>query len=260
MNFRNDLATKIALIDNELLKYLQQIQQDCPPQLYESLEYSLFPGGKRLRPVILLAVCEALGGRTEDALPFACALEIIHNYSLTHDDLPCMDDDDMRRGKPSNHKVFGEAMAILAGDGLLNLAYEIMAEFCSNNPNPNFLRAMAKIAKNAGVTGMVGGQALDIQQSADLRLIHENKTAKLFISAFAAGALCANNTGSIDFFENLGLNFGLAFQIMDDIDDGQSSSESELAVPLDDAAKMLQTLENSEFLQALLEYIFKGRE
>ena len=166
MNFTDSLKTKINTIDIHLKSYLQQaLDFGCPPVLHRAMSYSLFTGGKRLRPVILLGVSEILGGAEADALPFACALESIHTYSLIHDDLPAMDDDDFRRGKPTNHKVFGEGQAILAGDGLLNFAYEIMADFCIKNPLPNFLEAMGKIARHAGVLGMVGGQSLDIHQN-----------------------------------------------------------------------------------------------
>jgi len=194
------------------------------------MEYSLFPGGKRLRPVILLATCEALGGRIEDALPFACALEMIHTYSLIHDDLPAMDDDDERRGKPSNHKVFGEATAILAGDALLNLAYETMSTFCASNTYPHFLKAMCIIAANSGFSGMVGGQALEFSlegeraTEAQIFEIYKNKTAKLFMAAFAAGAACADSP-LVGELEQIGHDFGIVFQITDDILDNDSNME-----------------------------------
>jgi len=221
------MTKKIEIIDNEIRKYLEQMKKTCTPRLFEAMEYSLFPGGKRLRPVILLATCEAFGGDLQDALPFACALEIIHTYSLIHDDLPAMDDDDIRRGKASNHKVFGEAMAILAGDALLNFAYEIMAAHCIENPQGNFLFAMGKIAECAGFSGMVGGQALEfaLAETAptedDIVEIYINKTAKLFMAGFAAGALCAGaDSAKVAEMENIGENLGIAFQIMDDFDDG----------------------------------------
>ena len=133
-----------------------------PEKLEEAMAYSLAAGGKRLRPVLLLASCEAAGGNPEEAMPFACAIEMIHTYSLIHDDLPAMDNDDLRRGKPTSHVKFGEAGAILAGDGLLNTAAEIMAAAAAGMTDPRGVRAMACIMRHAGVSGMIGGQSVDV--------------------------------------------------------------------------------------------------
>ncbi|MCL2753462.1 MAG: polyprenyl synthetase family protein, partial [Defluviitaleaceae bacterium] len=226
MGFGAELAEKIEIIDNEIKRYMDEL--NCPSHLKEAMEYSLFTGGKRLRPVILLAVCEMLGGENEAALPFAVAVEMIHTYSLIHDDLPAMDNDDMRRGKPTSHKAFGEGMAILAGDALLNLAYEIMTDFCLLHEETNMLEAMSKIARYAGAGGMIGGQAVDIDvpnpTREQLAYIDANKTAKLFMAAFASGALCAfKGEDTVQQMENVGRNFGLAFQLLDDMADNAKS-------------------------------------
>lgn len=196
-----------------------------PPVLFEAMRYSLFAGGKRLRPVLTLAVIETLGGDTEAGLPIACATELIHTYSLIHDDLPAMDNDDYRRGKLTNHKVFGEAMAILAGDGLLTLAFQIIAE--ANIPpgmERRFLQIIRELAYGAGVYGMVGGQAADIineGQQADaetLAYIHKHKTGALIHAAVRLGALFAGaNEKELAALSRYAWNMGLAFQIRDDI-------------------------------------------
>lgn len=223
MNFKIELKNKIQFIDDGLRHYMDI---DMPEDLRKSMEYSLFSGGKRLRSVILLSVCEMLEGKAEDALPFACALEMIHNYSLIHDDLPAMDDDDMRRGQPTNHKVFGEGLAILAGDALLNRAYEIMADFCLQKGDACFIQAMGKIASYSGASGMVGGQVVDIKLTdkpitdEQLEYIYTNKTSKLFMAAFGAGALCSHATPhNVNILEKIGLDLGFAFQALDDTAD-----------------------------------------
>ncbi|MDR1704417.1 MAG: polyprenyl synthetase family protein [Clostridiales bacterium] len=199
--------------------------------VYEAMRYALFPGGKRLRPLILLSVCEGLGGGQELAMPFACALEMIHCYSLIHDDLPAMDDDDMRRGKPACHIAFGEGTAILAGDALLNTAYEIMARACIENGTAA-VKAMNVIAEAAGACGMIGGQIADILyenkrvNEQTLNYIHKHKTAALFAGAAEAGALLAgaDNERALR-LTKAGKAFGLAFQIMDDIADAEEETD-----------------------------------
>jgi geranylgeranyl diphosphate synthase type II len=205
---------------------LDALRPNCPPLLLAALRYSLLAGGKRLRPLLLLAAYEAGGGRDpSQALPFACALEMIHTYSLIHDDLPCMDNDALRRGLPTNHVVYGEAMALLAGDGLLNLAYEVMAQAVWDNPGPGPAGALQAIAGAAGVTGMVGGQALDM--AADKTMSQEavlwmysRKTAELFRAALCAGlglALGGRPSPLLEQFHRLGTDLGVAFQIKDDL-------------------------------------------
>ncbi len=197
--------------------------------LYDAIKYSISNGGKRVRPVLLLAAVDFAGGDIKKALPYACALEYIHTYSLIHDDLPAMDDDDLRRGKPSNHKVFGEGMAILAGDALLNTAYEVMQrDMIYYFDTPDCLKcrinAGLSIAKGSGLRGMIAGQSSDIENENKacskemLDYIHINKTGALIVAAIRAGLYLA---GADDVtFEKLTVfaeNFGLAYQISDDI-------------------------------------------
>jgi len=273
MNFNLQLQEYIDAIDHELENYLKK---RYPEVIYESARYSVFSGGKRVRSVILLAVCDMFGGKRTDALPFACALEMIHTYSLIHDDLPVLDDDDERRGKPANHVIFGEAMALLAGDALLNRAYEIMANFCVNNNNINFLNAMAKLANYAGMDGMIGGQVMDVclENSPismdEIEYIYTNKTQKLFMAAFGCGALVAGkDSDTTSIMEGIGSDLGLVFQLKDDLLDlerdqeiGKPTYAAKLGI--DAANKMhdtisasaieaLKRLENSDFLVTLAE-------
>src|SRR5438552_6030451 len=154
----NYLADKQPRVDEQLRRALR-LAEDCPPALLEALQYSLLAAGKRLRPLLVLSAAEACGGRDADALPAACAVEMVHTYSLIHDDLPAMDDDDLRRGLPSCHKSFGEAMAILAGDGLLTLAFQVLAQHA---PARTAAASCLELAKGAGAAGMVGGQVEDL--------------------------------------------------------------------------------------------------
>jgi geranylgeranyl diphosphate synthase type II len=189
------------------------------------MRYSVFAGGKRLRPILVIAGAEAVGGGLTDVMPTACALECIHTYSLIHDDLPAMDDDDFRRGHPTNHKVYGEAIAILAGDGLLTLAFRLIAEHGSPATPPGVLRAvLAEIADAAGTLGMVGGQVVDIESegrqiSAEtLEYIHTHKTAALIRASLRSGALLGGATAQqLDAIGVAGARLGLAFQVVDDI-------------------------------------------
>ncbi|MCL1995653.1 MAG: polyprenyl synthetase family protein [Defluviitaleaceae bacterium] len=186
--------------------------------LREAVLYSLSSGGKRLRPVLTLAACHSVGGRLQKALPFACAIEMIHTYSLIHDDLPAMDDDNMRRGRPTNHIVHGEAIAILAGDSLLNGAYETMANYCLKRPLPKNIVAMATIAKAAGI--MVEGQAKDITgvtTACELLQTQRQKTAALICAAVSAGAIVGGAMPKqVKYIAKAGACLGLAFQIKDD--------------------------------------------
>ena len=203
----------------------------------EAMEYSLNAGGKRLRPVLLLSACEFAGGNSRAALPYACAIEFIHTYSLIHDDLPAMDDDELRRGVPTNHMVYGEGMATLAGDGLLNSAFEIMAKdmmmyFGKPEELSKRVNAMYAIAKGAGVRGMIAGQAADLEAEGHddldnntLRFIHTNKTAALIIAAVQAGLYMGGADKSmLDDMSRYAENLGLAFQVADDILDVKGDS------------------------------------
>ncbi len=200
-----------------------------PQPLRSAMRYSLLLPGKRLRPVLLLAAYHLLREDWREALPFACALEMIHTYSLVHDDLPAMDDDKLRRGQPTNHLVYGENMAILAGDGLLNLAYETMlsAPLCQKDP-ANALRAAREIAYRAGVRGMIAGQTLDVKLEGsapsreNVRYIHLHKTADLLTAPVVAGLLLAGATEEqLEAGRQYGQGIGLAFQIVDDLLDIQ---------------------------------------
>ena len=229
MDYKNKLNERIELINKALEKYLVP---KYPERLYEAMKYSVFAGGKRLRPVLLLSACEAVGGNIEDAMPFACALEMIHTYSLIHDDLPAMDNDDFRRGKPTCHKAFDEALAILAGDGLLTYAFEVMLEaVCSKNES-KYAKAAKLIANYSGSQGMLVGQVVDVQSEGHkiddktLMFIHDNKTGGLIKAALMAGALIGGaDSDTVGDFEKIGYNMGIAFQIKDDILDVTSTSE-----------------------------------
>lgn len=214
--------------EEHLTDYIPEIDHKSIT-LYDSMKYSITAGGKRLRPVLLLASCEFSGGTMVDALPYACALEYIHTYSLIHDDLPAMDNDDFRRGNPTNHKVYGDAIAILAGDGLLNSAYETMnMDMLMYFDNPAALKkricASYEISKGSGVRGMVAGQVADIEAQGHscskemLDYIHLNKTAALIVSAIRAGAYIGGaDSDKLEALTVYGENLGLLFQITDDI-------------------------------------------
>lgn len=203
-----------------------------PKTLHKSMRYSLFAGGKRLRPILCLAAAEACGGDPENALPAACAVECIHTYSLIHDDLPCMDDDDMRRGKPTNHKVFGEPIAVLAGDALLTLAFEIIGSAKSNKRYTTG-DMVKELAVTSGSRHLVGGQVLDLEgenqeiSSRTLQFIHQSKTAALLTSSLKLGAMASGATNKkVESLEEFGQCTGLAFQVIDDILDVTQSSET----------------------------------
>ena len=190
-------------------------------QTAEAMAYSLEAGGKRLRPMLALEFCRLAGGEPEKAMPFACAVEMIHTYSLIHDDLPCMDNDDMRRGKPSCHKAFGEATALLAGDALLTKAFEMLSK--AELPPERIVKAAAILSRCAGIDGMIGGQAVDLLNEAQtpdfdtLELTCRLKTAALLQAACLLGTAAAGNDQMTDKAREYGLNLGLAFQIVDDI-------------------------------------------
>jgi geranylgeranyl diphosphate synthase type II len=197
---------------------------EIPGRLLEAMRYSLEAGGKRLRPVMLLAACDMAGGDQALALPFACAIEMIHTYSLIHDDLPAMDNDDLRRGKPTNHKVYGETMAILAGDGLLNAAAELMARASLQMTDTRGIRAMEIIMRHSGVTGMIAGQVKDVLSEGEkpqkdlVSYIHSHKTADLLEAPMEAGlALAGADDVQIRAGREYGLHLGLAFQMTDDL-------------------------------------------
>ncbi|HOK10217.1 MAG TPA: polyprenyl synthetase family protein [Candidatus Hydrogenedens sp.] len=210
------LSEKGAQTEKALRSYIQRLQ--CPISgLIDAMEYSLFSGGKRLRPALVLGASDLVGGETDRVLPIACAIEMIHTYSLIHDDLPALDNDDFRRGKPTLHKVYGEAVALLAGDGLLTLAFELLA-------GTGKAEVVAEVAHSAGVNGMVGGQFLDMDAEGHLvsletlQQIHKKKTGALICTSLRCGAILSNATPEqIQALTDYGEHLGLAFQITDDI-------------------------------------------
>ena len=225
MTFKDELGRRAAEVEGYLVTCLRG--RGVPARLLESMEYSLLAGGKRLRPVLVLAWNGLLGGETAKAMPFAASLECIHTYSLIHDDLPAMDDDDLRRGRPSNHKQFDEATAILAGDGLLTEAFGLMSasSIFKGLPADRVLRAIHIVAGAAGAGGMVGGQAVDMEFTGrtgvsleELRNMHAMKTGALITAACECGAILSGaDEADIDNARRFGRNIGVAFQIVDDI-------------------------------------------
>lgn len=204
-----------------------------PEKIYEAMRYSLLAGGKRLRPILCLATCELMGGTIEMAMPTACALEMIHTMSLIHDDLPAMDNDDYRRGKLTNHKVYGEDIAILAGDGLLSYAFEYVATQTQNVPPNRVLKVIARLGRTVGAAGLVGGQVLDLESEGKLDItaetlsfIHTHKTGALLETSVVSGAILADaRSEEIQRLSRYAQNIGLAFQIVDDILDITSTQE-----------------------------------
>lgn len=235
-DFNRILRERIELIDNALRKYVY-IKNNEQKIIYEAMEYSLFAGGKRLRPVLMSEFCRICGGDIAEAMPFACAMEMIHTYSLIHDDLPAMDNDELRRGMPTSHIKFGEATAILAGDALLNCAFETASSYEGDNPK-RALRAMNMLSASSGADGMIGGQIIDLsaegqQLSIDeLRQLHTLKTGAIIRSACTIGALMGGgDEEKIKAADEFALCLGVAFQIRDDILD-VIGTEEELGKPI----------------------------
>lgn len=222
----------IRKVDEKLDEYMQITY---PEDIFKAMKYTLMLPGKRLRPIMCLETARVLGADIELAFPAACALEMLHVQSLIHDDLPCMDNDDFRRGKPSNHKVFGEANAVLAGDALLTFAPQIIIEKSKDLSSEQIVRLLHEYTKFAGAYGLIAGQVVDIESeggklvkspSETLDFIHINKTAVLFRLAVRMGAIIANASDEIiEKFDNFAKKFGLAFQIYDDIMDEISTFE-----------------------------------
>ncbi len=221
-------------VEKALDQWLPELDK-YPQGLMDAMRYSVFAGGKRLRPILVLAAAETVGGDSESTLPAACALECIHTYSMIHDDLPAMDDDDYRRGKPTNHVIYGEAMAILAGDALLTHAFEILSgpELAAQFPADTLLQMSRAMAHAAGSFGMIGGQVVDIiseGQEVDLPVveyIHKHKTAALIESALTVGGLLGGGSPEdVEALRTFGHQVGWAFQITDDILDVVSNAET----------------------------------
>jgi geranylgeranyl diphosphate synthase type II len=225
------LETRRKIVDAALLKFLPPKTQ-WPQKLHDSMHYSLCAGGKRLRPVLVIAAAEAVGKTIDDVLPIACALEMIHTYSLIHDDLPAMDDDDLRRGQPTNHKVYGEAVAILAGDSLLTEAFHTMSRSAHNGQAAATLEVIRRIAKASGSEGMAGGQALDLFSekkkisAEELERLHQHKTGKLIQVSVEAGAIMGGaSAAQLESLSTYGECIGLSFQIADDVLDIEGGEE-----------------------------------
>jgi geranylgeranyl diphosphate synthase type II len=230
VNLKTYLIARQKVVDRALDRYLPKANTR-PVTLHKAMRYSLFAGGKRLRPILCLAAAEACRGKVENALPFACALECIHTYSLVHDDLPSMDNDDFRRGRPTCHKVFGEGIAVLAGDALLTIAFEIISR-AKPKPRYNMSTLSREVAVAAGSQKLIAGQVADLEAEGkqvkrrELQFIHENKTAAILRSSVRLGAMSANaDARKLAAVARFGERLGLAFQIIDDILDVTQTSE-----------------------------------
>lgn len=230
MNFQEQYKIYQSLVEKKLDEYFEAKQPS--EHLASAMRYSLLLGGKRIRPVLTLATCELFEQPAHTALPAACALEMIHTYSLIHDDLPSMDDDDLRRGKPTNHKVYGEAVAILAGDGLLTEAFTCLTDPTWQLGDHQKIKIVHAISHAAGAMGMVGGQALDLEfegkdcNERELETIHLHKTGRLIMASLIAGGhVGAAQAEQIDKLEQIGRKIGLAFQIADDVLDLTATTE-----------------------------------
>jgi geranylgeranyl diphosphate synthase type II len=230
VNLKTYLRTRQRLIDRALDRYLPKANTK-PATLHRAMRYSLFAGGKRLRPILCLAAAEACRGKIEDALPLACALECIHTYSLVHDDLPSMDNDEFRRGRPTCHKVFGEGIAVLAGDALLTIAFEIVSQ-AKPRPRYDMSTLSREMAIAAGSQKLIAGQVADLEAEGknvnrrELQFIHEKKTAAILRTSVRLGAMSANaDATKLSAITCFGQRLGLAFQIIDDILDVTQTSE-----------------------------------
>jgi geranylgeranyl diphosphate synthase type II len=230
VDLKGFFAEKRALVESTLRAVCSSFP-GTSGRLKEAMEYSLFSDGKRIRPALAIGACEAIGGRAEEVLPFAAAIEMIHTYSLIHDDLPCMDDDDIRRGRPTCHKVFGEAVALLAGDALLTEAFRVMADRHNAVVSASTARRVIyEVALAAGASGMVAGQTMDIAYEGKkgtrriVNYIHRNKTSALIRASVLAGAFVGRaKAAQLKGFRTFGESIGLAFQIRDDLLDVEGS-------------------------------------
>ncbi|MBI5286103.1 MAG: polyprenyl synthetase family protein [Deltaproteobacteria bacterium] len=233
MNLDEYLKRKRGEVDKALDDFLPG-EEEFPQSLHRAMRYSVFAGGKRIRPILVVASAEAVGGDASKVIHVACGMEFIHTYSLIHDDLPAIDNDDFRRGKPTSHKVFGEATAILAGDALLTLAFEIMARtpVGDGRETSTLLKVIQEVARAAGSTGMAGGQEVDIETQIDdvtfpiLEYIHIHKTGALILACVRAGAILSVANGrKLEALTRYGESIGLAFQIADDILDVEGNPD-----------------------------------
>ena len=224
------LTSRQSLVEKALDRFIPKSTVK-PTTLHKAMRYSLLAGGKRLRPILCLAAAEACGGEVSKAIPAACAVECIHTYSLIHDDLPCMDNDDFRRGKPTSHKVFGEGVAVLAGDALLTIAFEILAE-AEGSARFKMPALIKELSSASGCLWLIGGQVADLEgegkkiSGPQLKFIHQAKTSALLTASIRLGAMSANATEQkLTHLTMFGQNLGLAFQVIDDILDVTQTSE-----------------------------------
>mgnify|MGYP001225353993 CR=1 FL=1 len=275
MNRSDSITHYLEQTSKRINRELETIFRDdmnIPPSLKKSMEYSLHAGGKRIRPILVLAAVEALNGNVDDALPVSCAVELVHTYSLIHDDLPALDNDDLRRGKPTNHKIYGEAMAIMAGDALLTHAfYQIASMKQKNLPADRLLRIVEELSWFAGPRGMVGGQVADLEGEqgitslAQLEYIHRHKTGDLIVFSLRAGGHLANaDEEQLEALEQFGFAIGLAFQIQDDILD-RIGNEEKIGKRLHSDEKQEKVtfpyfLGLEECIRAVKEYTNKGKQ
>ena len=225
MNFRDELAERAKMVNKVLDQFLPPANA-YPPSIHKAVRYSVFAGGKRLRPILVLAGAEAVRGCAETVMPAACAVELLHTYSLVHDDLPAMDNDDLRRGQPTCHKVFGEAAAILVGDALLTSSFAVLAQLSQKAgvPPERVVRVISELAEAAGTQGLIGGQVADLASEGDtvdqdmLEYIHTRKTGALIRVSVRAGAILSGASDEqLEKLTGYANNLGLAFQIVDDI-------------------------------------------
>jgi len=266
------IADRISAVDRGLDRYLPG-EDIIPHEIHRAMRYSVFSGGKRIRPILAIAACEACGGRRVDAVPAACAIEIVHAYSLIHDDLPSMDNDDLRRGKPSCHKKFGEGIAILAGDGLLTLAFEIL----STQRNGIIASTIVKeLALAIGTLGMIGGQVIDLENKGKdvdlptLEYMNAHKTGSLIAASLKIGAITARTTKrKVKAIWRYGEFLGLAFQVVDDILDkegyakllGAAEARREATLFIEKAKDSLYPLgKRAQVLKALADYILERKD
>ncbi len=285
MNFKEVYTSKIKKIDTYIEKYIDSVT-DTQPVLNEAIKYSVLNGGKRLRSILCMEIAAINGVEDDVSYAFACAIEFIHAYSLVHDDLPSMDNDDFRRGKPSCHKKYGEAIAILVGDALLTLAFELMSTSVIESANPVLTaKAMEYVAKKAGMCGMINGQVIDINnasnKNADYKLLLElvdKKTSELIKSAVVAPVIISGaDEGKIKLYTEFASNLGIAFQIRDDFEDisqddndegspnfinilGKDKAYATIREYINKTKLILNSIDNSDFLLQMHNYLFGNFE
>jgi geranylgeranyl diphosphate synthase type II len=276
-DIKNYICKKKEIIDNALDKFIPKINE-YPSIIHQAIRYSIFPGGKRIRPILVLAVGDTYNKKKKDIIYAACAIELIHTYSLIHDDLPAIDNDDFRRGKPSLHKKFNEAIAILAGDALLTLSFNLLAKI---EDKESAIKVIQEVSYASGTFGLIGGQVMDIapinkrKNYSLLKYIYTHKTAALIKTAAKIGCIIANvNKRESYLIEKYGECIGFSFQILDDCADFKNKNEEEkLTFPrlygieksikkakefINESKRYISTIENNTILCSLADYIFES--